>query len=290
MFPPGFDYRRAGSLEEAVSLVADGAVPLAGGHGLLPDVKAGEAAPDRLVDVGDVDALAGIEADGDGVRVGALATHADLVASGPVAARVPALAATARHVGDPQIRNRGTVGGNLAEADPAADLPAAVLAADATIDAVGPDGERSLPATDFFAGDGATALGADELLAAVRVPAHAGGAYVKATHPATGYAMVGVAAVASVDDGVVADAGVAATGVADRPVRLREVETAIEGSVVTDVDAAAAADAAGDAPAPERRRGDAHASAAYRASVLPTYVERAVDAALPATATGGAST
>lgn len=313
MFPPQFDYRRAETVEGALDLLAASgdrdARPLAGGHGIVPDLKAGDASPDLLVDVSGVDALAGIDADGGAVTVGALATHADLASSSVLRERAPVLAAAAEHVGDPQIRNRGTIGGNLAEADPAADLPAAVVAADATLHLRGPGGERTVPATAFFEGAGETALAEDELLASVEVPAHPAGAYVKRTHPATGYAMVGVAAVATVGEattavdgtatavdgaatavgeGTVTDAGVAATGVMDHAVRLRSVEDAVEGAPV-DLDVGAAAERSTEALDPDRQVGDAHASAAFRADVLPTFVERAVRTALDRVSNGGAT-
>jgi carbon-monoxide dehydrogenase medium subunit len=292
MYPAAFDYERASSVAEALALLADAegdARVLAGGHGLVPDLKTGEASADVLVDVAGIGRLQGVEADGDGVAVGALATHADVADSAVVAERAPALREAAGHVGDVQIRNRGTVGGNLAEADPAADLPPAVVAADATIQVEGRDGARTVPADGFFSGSGETALAADELVTGVRIPAWSGGAYVKRTHPATGYAMVGVAAVAAVADGTVADTRVAAGGVTDGPVRLGGVEDALVGVEPGDDGgvAAAAAAATGDVP-DDRLHGDAYATGEFRREVLPAYVERAVDAAL-ARADGGGS-
>lgn len=283
MFPAQFDYRRADTVEEALDLLAASADrdarPLAGGQGVVPDTKADEAAPDLLVDVSGVEALGGIEAGVDTVTVGALATHADLASSADLEATAPVLAAAAEHVADVQIRNRGTIGGNLAEADPAADLPAAVVAADATLHLRGPDGERSVPAGEFFEGSGETTLAEDELLSAVEVPAHQGGAYAKKTHPATGYAMAGVAAVAAVEGGAVTDARVAANGVMDRAVRLRGVEEALTGERA-DLDVARAADRAGEALDPDRQIGDAHGSAEFRAQLLESYAERAIETAL----------
>lgn len=306
MFPPRFDYRRADTVDEALDLLAAGgdAVPVAGGHGLVPDLKAGAAAPGTLVDVSGLDALDGVEVDeeadnrdGDAVRVGALATHADLAASEPLADAAPALAEAAAAVGDRQIRNRGTAGGNVAEADPAADLPAAVVAADATVAVRGPDGTRTVPADDFFRGGGETALSADELVTELRLPAHDRGGYEKRTHPATGYATVGVAVVADVADGAVTDPRVAAAGVADRAVRLPSVEDDLAGAPVDDVDPAVdggddidlstVADGAGDDLDAERLVGDAHASADFRVRVLPTFVERAVERVLGRPGTGG---
>lgn len=282
MFPADLDYRRAEGVDDALAaLTGDDrhARPIAGGQGLVQDMKAGAAAPDLVVDVSGVDALAGLSA-GDGtVEVGALVTHADLARGGP-AAEAPVLPATARELGDRQVRNRGTVGGNLAEADPAADLPAAILAARSTLHTVGPDGERDVPADDFFAGDGATALADGELLASVAVPAHDRGAYEKKPHPATGYAMLGVAVAANADGGTVVDPGVAVTGLTDRPTRLPSVEAALEGVDVPGVDPAAATEGARGDLADATLVGDAHASPEFRAEVLPTFVERAVADAL----------
>lgn len=291
MYPPQFDYYRAETVAEALDLLFAHADRdpelLAGGHGLLPDMKTGEANPAVLVDIGGVDALQSIEPDEKGVTVGALATHADLAASGVLRERARVLAEAAANVADRQVRNRGTLGGNLAEADPAADLPAAVVAADATIRVQGRDGERTVPAEDFFVGREETALADGELVTAVRLPhGEGGGAYAKKTHPASGYAMVGVAAVVSVDDGEVTAARVAANGVADRAVRLRRVEDALVGAAADQESVAAAAGRAADDLDPERLVEDVHASGEFRAHLLEPYTERAVGRALER-ATGG---
>lgn len=295
MFPPSFDYHRPGDVTEALDLLADlkDAAVVAGGHGLVPDMKAGTASPGALVDVSDLD-LAGVAVDGETVRVGALATHADLAASERLREAAPVLAEAAGSVGDRQIRNRGTVGGNVAEAHPAADPPAAVLAADATVHARGPDGERAVPADDFFRGDGATALADDELVTEFALDSRPG-AYERRTHPATGYATVGVAATVTVADGTVSEPRVAATGAADRPVRLTAVEEALVGVVLDDADgdglasgetAERAAANAGESLDSDRFRSDAHASGSLRASLLPTYAEQAVARALDRAARG----
>ncbi|MFC4450506.1 FAD binding domain-containing protein [Halorussus aquaticus] len=300
MFPPEFDYYRANGVEEAFDLLENHAdadpVVLAGGHGLLPDLKTGAAAPGVAIDIGDIDGLRGIDAAPDGgLRVGALTTHAALASSDAAATHAPVLAEAAGEVGDVQVRNRGTVGGNLAEADPSADLPAAAVAADATLVVRGRDGEREIPADEFFAGDGDTALGDRELLTEIRVSGaenpdddgRTGGAYAKKTHPATGYALVGVAASLAVRDGTVTDPRLAASGVADAPVRLTAVEDAIagtaEGELVgedADSDAlAAAAERAGETLDPADARSDVAASGEFRLHLLGSYAERALAAA-----------
>ncbi len=295
MFPAPFDYRRASSVEDAVAALAaesdrDVRV-LAGGHGLLPAMKAGDLAPDVLVDVDDCASLRGIDTTStepdDGLAIGALTTHAALAESETVAAVAPALGEAARAVGDVQIRARGTIAGNLVEADPGADLPAAIVAADATIQIRGPDGEREVAPREFFAGDGETALGADELVTEIRVPGHDTGAYEKRTHPARGFAMVGVAATLDVEDGTIGAIGIGAVGVTDRPVRLTSVEEELAGVAVDDLEVTAeatdgettlerAAARATDDIEPARLHGDHYASGSFRAEILAPHVERAV--------------
>lgn len=283
MYPDKFEYYCAESLREARELLAANAdcdaQLLAGGSGLVTSMKLEGTGPDVLVDVSGVDALSGIDVGAEGATVGALTTHAELIDE-DLTTVTPILPATAEHVADRQVRNRGTLGGNLAEADPCADPPAAVLAAGATLVLDTPSGERSVDATDFFQGDGETALSERDVLAAIWVPEHDTAAYEKKTHPASGYAMVGVATVADIEGGVVTDAGVAATGVHDPPVRLRSVEEAVEGTALDDVEPAeAATDAAAELDR-DRLIGDVHASGAFRAELLSTYVERSLQEAL----------
>lgn len=305
MFPASFDYRRPDSVDAALSaLAADGAVALSGGHSLVPALKARERTPDVVVDLGGLDDLRGVEAEGEELAVGALTTYADFLAADPVGADV--LADATRAVGDRQIRNRGTVGGNLAAAEPRGDLPAAAVAANATLVVRGSDGERTVGADEFFRGDGETACGDDELLTEVRLPTapageecveatRFGGAYAKKTHPSEGYAAVGVAARVGVADGTVTDARVAVNGVLDRPTRLDAVESALVG---LDVDAAPEAGHAGsegpvaaagarasDGIDPADARTDHLVSGAYRVELLPKYTRRAVAGAV-ARATG----
>lgn len=287
MFPPEFDYRRAGSVEEALDLLADDdARVLAGGQSMVPELKTGRANPGRLVDVGDLDGLRGIEVGGEETTVGALTTYATVAGSDHLWKHASPLSEAAAELGDRQVRNRGTVGGNLAQADPDGDLPAATLAADATVVVRGVDGEREVDAGDFFRGDGRTAVGDGELVTAVRIPhddgqsSEAAGAYVKKEHPATGYALVGVAAVVDVAADEVADARVAANGVQSRPVRLRAVESGLAGEPASkETIESAAAEAAADLD-PDEIPSDPYASGEYRADVLETYAERAVGRAV----------
>ncbi|WP_135828986.1 FAD binding domain-containing protein [Halorussus halobius] len=303
MFPEEFDYHRATSVEEALELLATHAdedgdpeggdadvAVLAGGQGLLPAMKARESTPDVVVDVSDLDSLRGVEAperggddDADGsLAVGALATHATLADSPAAGERATVLAATAGEVADRQIRNRGTVGGNLVEAHPAADLPAATVAADATLALAGPDGERAIPAEEFFEGDGETAIENGELLTEIRVPSAraAGGAYAKKPHPASGFALVGVAASVAVRDWTVTDARVVASGATDAPARLRGVEDALVGGGADRETIADATERAGEDVDPKEARADATASGEFRVHLLSSYAERAVTSAV----------
>jgi carbon-monoxide dehydrogenase medium subunit len=207
-----FELRRASSVEEAIRLLGeagDDGKLLAGGQSLIPLMKLRLAAPAILIDLGRVEGLSYVRADGDRIAIGALTPHAD-VADSDAVPRV--LAEAAGEIGDPQVRNRGTIGGSLAHADPHADLPAVLVALGGEIVAVGPGGERTIPARELFQGYLTTALAADEILTEVRVPAAERSAYVKFNRRAQDWALVGCAAV--VDGGET----VAWTGVADRPV------------------------------------------------------------------------
>jgi carbon-monoxide dehydrogenase medium subunit len=280
MIPPEFDYRRADTVEEALdALSAEDARPLAGGHALLTELKTGERSPGTLVDVDGIDALAGVDG-GDPLRIGALVTYAEAAGSAPLREGAAVFAEAARAVGDPQVRNRGTVGGNLAQGDPDADLPAAAVAADATLVLRGSDGPRPVEADAFFRGANDTAVGSDELVTAVRIPRADGGAYVRKTHPATGYAMVGVAAVVDTEGEAVTAPRVAAPGGAGAPDRVTARADALGGARAAATAVAAAADRAADGLDPSALRSDTHASGEYRAGLLPRYARTAMDRAV----------
>jgi carbon-monoxide dehydrogenase medium subunit len=251
--PAPFTYHRAASVDEAVSLLAelDDARPLAGGHSLLPTMKVRLSTPAALVDIGSIPGLAAIERDGDGIRIGALATHVAVSASELVRSECPVLAETAGLIGDRQVRNRGTIGGSIAHADPGADYPTVVTALEATITAVGPGGSRELAADGFFTGLFTTALEPGELVTSVRVPAVKGAAYVKHKHPASGFAVVGVAATRT---------RIVVGGVTGTPVVVETVEQLPE----------ALADA----------MGDSYASADYRRHLASVLARRALATAL----------
>jgi len=281
MYPDQFEFHRADSVEEAVELLADDpdAELVAGGHSLLPTMKTGLASPGSLVDISDIGSLDGIDHDGDSTHVGAMTTYADVADDDRLWDDATVFAEAASEVGDRQVRNRGTVGGNVAHADPASDLPGAVLAADATVHIQGPDGERTVPVDDFFEGMYETAAGETEVVTGLTVP-HGGpdtaSAYVKQPSPASGYALVGVAVRLSVEDGEVSDARVAANGVMDHGVRLPAVEDALAGATLDDDTVAEAADRAGDELDEYMVMQDNEASAEFRLQLLGAYTERAL--------------
>jgi carbon-monoxide dehydrogenase medium subunit len=268
MIPAAFDYLRVSSVDEAIAALTEygeDAKLLAGGHSLLPMMKLRLAVPSVLIDVGRIGAASGIAVDGDEVVIGALTRHCDVVSSPVLRAEAPLLALTAAYVGDPQIRNRGTVGGSLAHADPAADLPAAVVASDATLVAQGPDGRRPIPAAEFFTGYFETALRPDEMLVEVRVPRTGprGAHYEKFTRRANDWAIVAVATVAG---------RVALANMADVPVRARAVEQALAGG-------ASIPDAAGLAADGTSPTADMHADEEYRRHLARVLTRRALLAA-----------
>lgn len=278
MYPPKFDYYRAATLDEALSLLQthDGAKVLAGGHSLLPAMKLRLADPGTLIDIGRIAELKGICQDNGTASIGALTTHAMVAAADSLPAILPE---AARQIGDPQVRNRGTVGGNIAHADPASDLPTVLVALGATIHVIGPNGRRSITAEDFFIDLFTTALEEGEIVTSVDVPTDAAAsAYIKMMNPASRYAIIGAGAVLKVNNGVCQQARIAIGGLTPKATRAASVEVALNGQPLTEetIDAAAAkiADDLGDSIT-----GDIHASAEYRASLAPTYVARAIRAA-----------
>jgi carbon-monoxide dehydrogenase medium subunit len=283
MYAPNFDYYRARSIAEAQQLMAahPGAKLLAGGHSLVPLLKLRLAAPPAVVDIGRVAEMQGIARAGGHIRIGALATHAQLAASADLRAAAPGLADAAEHVGDPAVRNRGTIGGNVAHADPASDLPTVLVALDARFVLVGPKGPRTVPADQFFTGLMSTALGDDEILVEVQVPADdrsRASAYEKFPHPASRYAVLGAAAAVTVRSGAFESARVAVGGLLPCARRARAVERALAGKPATaDTIGAAAREVTSDL-GPDAT-GDLFASAEYRAAMAPVYIARAVTAA-----------
>jgi len=283
MYSADFDYHRARSLAEVHSLLAahPDAKLLAGGHSLIPLMKLRLAAPSALIDIGRIPELRGISASGGTIRIGALTTHAELAASADLAKSAAALSEAAAMVGDPAVRNRGTIGGNIAHADPASDLPTVLVGLGASVVVVGPNGERTIAADKFFTGIMATALGDREIVAAITVPATTpgeGAAYVKFSHPASRYAVIGACARIAIDKGQCSRALVAIGGLTPFARRATAVERALAGSRLDDSALAkAAANVTGELG--DDISGDLFASAEYRAAVAPVYVRRALAAA-----------
>ena len=280
MYAADFDYYRAGSVAEAGDLLRKhpGAKLLAGGHSLIPLLKLRLAAPPALIDIGRIPELKGITVKDGTVRIGALTTHADLAASASLGEHCPALAEAAAQIGDPTVRNRGTIGGNVAHADPASDLPIVLTALGAHFAVTGPGGSRSVEASSFFKGMMATALGEHDLLTAIEIPARAKGqgmAYLKFAHPASRYAVIGVAAAVSVSGGTCTAATLALGGLVARPLRAATVEQALIGQALSAETIAKAASRVTQDLTTDIL-GDLYASAEYRQAVSPVWVKRAL--------------
>jgi carbon-monoxide dehydrogenase medium subunit len=283
MYAPEFDYYRATSVAEAIGLLKTypGAKLLAGGHSLLPLLKLRLAAPPALVDIGRIADLRGVTVSGNTIHIGALTTHAELAASPALREKCPMLAEAAQQVGDPAVRNRGTIGGNVAHADPASDLPAVLTAMGATFTIAGAGGTKTIGASDFFHGMMATAIGAHDLLTRIEVPVKRAGqgmAYVKCSHPASRYAVIGVAAMVTVSAGTCAAAAVALGGLVPKPTRASVVEQALTGQALSP-DSIAKAAALVSQDLGNDVLGDLYASAEYRKGVAPVWVKRALTAA-----------
>ncbi len=290
MIPAAFEYVTASSLQEAVSLLGEApgdAKILAGGHSLLPLMKLRLARPARLVDISRVDGLAYVRQQGDQLLIGPLTTHHTLEMSDLVRQKASVLAEAASRIGDVQVRNRGTIGGSLAHADPGGDLPAAILALEARLRVVGPAVERSIAAGEFFLDLLTTALAPDEVLAEIQVPipeGRTGSAYLKFDNPASHYALVGVAALVTLaGDGTVERARVGITGVGPKAYRALDVEAKLAGGRPNEALLAEAAEAA---VIGVDVQGDIHASTTYRAHMAKVYTRRALSQAV-ARAGGG---
>jgi carbon-monoxide dehydrogenase medium subunit len=281
MYPPKFEYYRASSVSEALSLLEQhhGAKVLAGGHSLIPAMNIRLANPGVLIDIGRIKELKGISAGNGSVRVGALTTHATIAASDQVP---QVLSEAAGRIGDPQVRNRGTIGGNIAHADPASDLPTVLVALGATIHATSAGGERMIPAADFFTGILETALQEGEVVTAVTVPASGkgtGSAYTKLANPASRYAMVAAAASVTLDSGKCSNAGVAVGGLTPMATRAKSVESELTGNTLNPEVIAKAAGAVQNDLGDDILE-DIHAGAEYRKSMATVFMERALTAAM----------
>ncbi|MFQ5639213.1 MAG: FAD binding domain-containing protein [bacterium] len=279
MIPSAFEYHRATTVDEAINLLkmhGAEAKLLAGGHSLLPAMKLRLSAPGNLIDIGHISELKYIRDDGGLIAIGATATHDMIASSTEVQAKAPALAKTAGLIGDLQVRNKGTIGGSLAHADPAADYPAYLLAADAEMVVKGPNGQRTIAAADFFQDVYVTNLQDDEILTEVRVPAlstKTGSSYQKFEQPASRFAIVGCAAIVTKDNGACSRVRVAFTGVSNSVFRDSGVEDALTGQAPSEAHIAAAAE---KAAAGVVVLSDHFASEDYRRHLAGVYAKRAL--------------
>ncbi len=282
MIPNTFEYHRAASVDEALSLMARHGIDaklLAGGHSLLPAMKLRLNQPGVLIDIGRIAALRFIKKEGGSLVIGAGATHDDIANSELARSTYSMLSEAAGLIGDVQVRNKGTLGGSLAHADPAADWPAVMIAADAKIELKGLNGSRTVAAEDFFTGFFTTALGADEIITAIRIPEPpkgANSAYKKFIQPASRFAIVGCAAVATMQEGVCQKVRVAFTGLSDTAFRAANIEAALTGKKPTEENIAEAAKNAGEGM---MVMSDHFASEEYRLHLARVFARRALTAA-----------
>ena len=283
MWPGKFDYQRASSVEEALQLLAtnEDAKLLAGGHSLLPAMKLRLSEPAMLIDIGHIQALKSISNSGGTVKIGALATHAEIAASDAVRQHCAPLAHATGHVGDPQVRNFGTLGGNIAHADPASDPPTVLVACDATIHVQSQVGQRSIAASDFFIDLFTTDLQPGEIITGIEVPALHGkkGAYLKLAHPASRYAVVGICVILDMNGTTCQDARVAIGGATAMAMRSPGAEAALNGSQLDDSALNAAAEAI-QADIADALMDDISFPQDYRQAMAGVYLKRAVKAAL----------
>ncbi|MDX1501450.1 MAG: xanthine dehydrogenase family protein subunit M [Thermoanaerobaculia bacterium] len=278
MYPAPLEYVRAESVDEAIRLLGerDGAKLLAGGHSLIPMMKLRLAAPTAVIDIGRIAELKGVCPTDGGLTVGALTTHAEITRSRELRERCPLLPEAAARIGDPAVRNKGTLGGNIAHADPASDLPAVLVALRADVHLQGPGGRRSVPAADFFVDLLTTALGENEIIVGVELPIHppvTGSAYLKVEHPASGYAVCGAAAVVSVEGGRCTAVRLCYNGVTAVPADAVGVTEALVGTSLGNetIDEAVERHLSIDEPL-----GDTHASGEYRVALARAYGKRAL--------------
>ena len=281
MIPAAFEYVRATSLDDAVAKLkaaGSGAKLIAGGHSLVPLMKLRLSEPSALIDVGRIPDLAGIRERDGKIVIGAATVHSDVAASSLLRERCPVMAEAAGMIGDPQVRNRGTVGGSVAHADPSADMPAVLVALNAEIHVKGPGGWRVVMAPDFFKDLFTVNLAPDEIIASVQVTPVRTSAYAKLFQRASHYAIVGVAAVLEVNGGTIVSARVGVTGATSHAQRLAGVERALANRPLSKDTIAAAVEVAAEGL--EGINSDIHASVDYRRAMVPVFTRRALEGAL----------
>ena len=281
MIPSRFDYQRATSLDDALAKLkagGDGGKVIAGGHSLVPLMKLRLSEPRLLVDISRIPDLAGIREREGRIAIGAGTVHHDVATSSLLRKRCPVISEAAASIGDPQVRNRGTLGGSLAHADPSADMPAVMLALNAEIHLKGPRGWRVVPAVNFFQDLFTVDMASDEIIVSIQFAPVRTAAYAKLYQRASHYAIVGVAAALEISGGTIASARIGLTGAASHARRLTQVEEALVGQPPsTDVINRASHSAALDA---NEVNSDIHASAEYRGAMIPVFTRRALAAAL----------
>jgi len=281
VYPEQFEYHRPSSVSEAVNLLSENpdAKILAGGHSLLPAMKLRLAAPSALVDIGRIDSLKGITVNG-GATIGAGVTYREIIDSAELATAFPLMVEATKIVGDPAVRSRGTLGGSLAHVDPAADLTAVVLALNASVTVEGSGGQREIAVDELFAGLLTTTMTADEIITSISLPqefSQAKCAYEKHAHPASGYAVVGVAVALLMDGDTCQTARIAVTGAPEYAMRATAAEAELQGKSVNTETIAAAAAKANDGLG--ELNGDVYASAEYRAHLVKVLTRRALEKA-----------
>ncbi len=284
MYPTNFDYYQPSTVQEAIALLSKdpNAKVLAGGHSLLPAMRLRTSSPSALVDIGRIKDLVGIKDDGNNLTIGAMTTHAMVASSDVVKSKCPILAETAAVIGDVQVRNRGTIGGSLAHADPAADYPTTIIALGATITATGVKGSRNISADQFFKDLFTTVLDSSELITAISVPAYGalkgmGGAYVTHEHPASSYSVVGAAALVGIENGKCTRVSLVIGGATVNPVHASAAEKALTGQAPSEANIEAAASHA--ATAITHPLSDLYASSEYRMHLATVMAKRALLAA-----------
>jgi carbon-monoxide dehydrogenase medium subunit len=281
VIPTAFDYARATSLDDALAKLAathgDGKF-IAGGHSLVPLMKLRLSEPKVLIDIARIPDLSGIREKDGRIEIGAGTVHHDVASSAVLRTQCPVVSDAAAEIGDPQVRNRGTLGGSLAHADPSADYPAVMLAVDAEIRMKGPKGWRTVKASDFFQDLFTVDLAPDEIITDVQFAPVRASAYVKLHQRASHYAIVGVAAALDVSSGTIQSARIGLTGAGPKSIRLTNVEEALAGKTASkETIAAAARQAATDLRVVNS---DLHASEAYRRAMVPVFTRRALEKAL----------
>lgn len=280
MIPEEFEYKRAATLDEAISLLqasnGDGKF-LAGGHSLIPLMKLRLSEPGTLIDISRIPQIKGITEQNGKVQVGAATTHTEVLQSDLMRRVCPVVSECAAEIADPQVRNRGTMGGSLAHADPSADYPAVMVALDAEIHLKGPGGWRAVKAGDFFQGMFTVDMAEDEIIAGIQLPPAQHAAYVKLHQRASHYAIVGVAAVLEMDGRTCTSARIGITGASTHAQRLTNVEAALAGKELTQANIDAAA-AIADTNL-EDVNSDIHASEAYRRAMVKVFTRRAIERA-----------